>query len=953
MADRRFWKGPALSALAVVLISAVLLVVAHGDAPTGNTNSIAAAYGKLARTFERNEGQTDSAVRFLSRGADYDVYLTGDGAVLSLGRTKQSVIGLSLRGADSAAVARGRERLPGASNYFIGADPAGWHTNIANYRSVEYSDVYPGVDMRYYSRARQLEYDFTVAKGADPNAIELDLSGARRVTQRADGALVLRTAGGAVVQQAPVAYQVVDGKRRAVASSYTLRRADHGYRVGFRLGDYDHARPLVIDPVILAYSTYLGGTGVDEGYAVTTDASGNAFISGETRSSDFPVTGQGFDISQNGGQDVFVAKMNQAGTGLLYATYIGGGNSEIGYSIAVDSAGNAYISGSTSSAVFPSFPVTNFSADTGFNGGTLDGFVTKLNPTGSALVYSSFLGGSSNDTAYDIAVDSGGNAYVTGGTNSTDFPVTSGAFQTSFQGGGGQGDAFVTKFSPTGNAFTYSTYLGGGGSDVAKSLAVDSAGNAHVTGYTESGLSGSAQIPTTAGAYDTTFSQYQDVFVSDLNSTGTGLVYSTYIGGSASSNYVNAIALDSAGNAYITGYTYANNWPTTAGAFDTTFNGFADVYVTKLNSTGTALTYSTFLGGVDFEQAYGIAVDGAGNAHVAGYTQSAAFPVTGGAPSTAFSGSSDAFVTRFNPAGTALVYSTFLGGSGSDLALGIALDNGGNAYVTGDTYSTNYPTTSGAFDTTQNAVSDSVPDAFVTKVVNDTAPPSSVVVTKPANNTFVNALAGLNGTATDVNSGIDHVDVNILRLSDYQWWNPPADGAPGFWDDSETPFVATVTPNGVLGRSAWAVNSGLPSGTLLPTGKYYIEVVAYDRVGFSRAGSSQVTVDKGKPSVAITAPANGSSFTTTFPSITGTAGDSGGSGLNKVTVTILQQSTGLWWTGTAWGARTNLTTTLSGSNWSRTTGLPNSSLTAGSYTIAATATDNAGNTRAVAVTITR
>ena len=376
----------------------------------------------------------------------------------------------------------------------------------------------------------------------------------------------------------------------------------------------------------------------------------------------------------------------------------------------MDTAGNAYVTGFTTgfTTSTPYFPTTAGAYQTTFGGGYDDAFVTKLNPTGTALVYSTYLGGTSYDTGTGIAVDTAGNAYVTGTTGSADFPTTLGAYQTTY---GGYDDAFVTKLNPTGTALVYSTYLGGTSYDTGTGIAVDTAGNAYVTGTT-----GSADFPTTLGAYQTTYGGNGDAFVTKLNPTGTALVYSTYLGGT-SDDVGYGIAVDTAGNAYVTGYTtsYTTSpyFPTTAGAYQTSFGGgYDDAFVTKLNPTGTALVYSTYLGGTSDDVGYGIAVDTAGDAYVAGYTTSP-FPTTAGAYQTTFGGGyDDAFVTKLNPTGTALVYSTYLGGTSYDTGTGIAVDTAGNAYVTGTTGSADFPTTLGAYQTTYGGNG----DAFVTKL---------------------------------------------------------------------------------------------------------------------------------------------------------------------------------------------------------------------------------------------
>jgi hypothetical protein len=466
----------------------------------------------------------------------------------------------------------------------------------------------------------------------------------------------------------------------------------------------------------LIYGTFLGGSSDDFSQDIAVDGSGNAYVTGYTFSSNFPTTAGAFDTTLGNTLDVFVTKLNTTGAALIYSTFLGGGNSEYGYGIAVDGSGNAYVTGYTSSS---NFPKTTGAFDTTFGGGT-DVFVTKVNATGTALGYSTFLGGNGSDTGYDIAVESNGRAYVTGNASSN-FPTTAGAFDTTL---GGSDDVFVAKISIPGSTLFYSTFLGAGNHDLGYGVAVDGSGYAYVTGQTYS-----TNFPKTAGAFDTTFGGPFEGFVTKVNTAGTALSYSTFLGGSAYDTGYD-IAVDSSGYAYVTGATNSSDFPTTAGAFDVSLGGSGgvvyDTFVTKVNTTGTALSYSTFLGGSNDESGRGIAVDSSSSAYVTGYTQSSNFPTTAGAFDTSYGGiaGNDAFITKVNTTGTALNYSTFLGGSSYDYGLDIAMDSSGYAYVTGYTQSSGFPTTPGAFDTSL----DSYSDAFVTKL----AVGVSLAITKSA-----------------------------------------------------------------------------------------------------------------------------------------------------------------------------------------------------------------------------
>jgi hypothetical protein len=675
------------------------------------------SYGKLPLSFEANHGQTDSRVKFLSRTGGYTLFLTGDEAMLALSGTKTDdphkakivgaahslhsgmaatkaggVLRMKLRNANPAAKVTGMEQLAGTSNYFIGNDSAKWRTNVPTYAKVKYEGIYSGIDLVYYGNQRQLEYDFVVAPGADPHRIKFDVRGAKRIRRDEHGDLVLKLGDDEIRWHKPVVYQEKDGAKQLIAARYAITEKN---RVGFKVAKYDVSRPLYIDPLL--YSTYLGGSGVDSGYGIAVDSSGNAYVTGSTTSTDFP-TMNPLQPANGGGSDAFVTKINPSGSALVYSTYLGGSGDDWGQGIAVDTSGNAYVTGITTSTDFPTMNPLQAA-----NGGGYDAFVSKINPAGSALVYSTYLGGSGYDSGQGIAVDTSGNAYVTGITVSTNFPVTPGAFQTACGGN----CAFVTKFNPSGSALVYSTYLGG---SVGYGIAVDTSGNAYVTGYAFS-----TNFPVTPGAFQTTCC---GAFVTKLNPTGTALVYSTYLGGSELDEGY-GIAVDSTGNAYVTGNTRSTNFPVTPGAFQTKLRGKYDAFVTKFNPTGSALVYSTYLGGSGGGKGVnwgsGIAVNSPGNASVIGYTSSNNFPITPNAFQHCLAGHTDAFVTKITPSGSALVYSTCLGGSSSQIGLGIALDSAGSAYVTGNTRSTNFPVTPGAFQTACGNPS-SCSNAFVTKI---------------------------------------------------------------------------------------------------------------------------------------------------------------------------------------------------------------------------------------------
>jgi hypothetical protein len=729
--------------------------------------------------FERNDGQTDARVKYVSRGRGYTLFLTPAEAVLALrkptGRrgTKGDVgvetLHVSLLGAnpDPRIVAEGE--LAARAHYLIGNDPTRWRTNVPTYARIRYRDVYPGIDLVYYgTHERQLEYDFVLAPGADPHAIALIFDGARRLALDAAGNLVVTLAdGGTVVHKAPVVYQERDGRRERVDGRCVLRESD---RVGFELAAYDRTRPVFIDPG-LVYATYLGGSADDQAFANAVDASGAAYVTGVTGSVDFPTTAGAVVTTAPGGGNMFVTKVAADGSGVVYSTYLGGDafdNFEQGRGIAVDAAGSAYVTGDCGQG--GNFPTTTGAFQRTFGGGYEDAFVTKLSPDGSALVYSTLLGGGDADEAHAIAVDATGAAYVTGHTSSNtlvctgialpipcctgfhagtcNYPTTAGAFRSTNAAATVGTNVFVTKLKPDGSGLVYSTYLGGSHGEKAVGIAVDATGHAYVAGN-----STSADFPTTPGAFLTTkpsdFSIWDTPFVAKLEADGSGLMYSTFIGGSQPDDAA-GIAVDADGDAHVTGTTTSNDFPTTPGAFRTTNHNedVIDVFVTKLNAAGTGLLYSTYLGGtVGQETGFGIAIGDAGHAYVTGITNSGDFPVTADAYQSGLrSAGWNAFVTKLRVDGGGLVYSTYLGGNGAgDFGYAIAVDAAGDAYVAGRS-SGGFPITAGAFDATEAGST----DGFVAKlsVPSGVDPTTSTTSTTGFSTTSLAATTTLAGAST-------------------------------------------------------------------------------------------------------------------------------------------------------------------------------------------------------------
>ena len=593
--------------------------------------------------FIPNAGQADPSLRYMVETPGLNAGFMPTSAVFHLDRLTLRV---SFAGANPQTPIEGEERLHGGANFLIGNRPQEWKTNLPTYQKILYRNLYPGIDMTYGGTGHRIKSEFLVAPGADPKQIHLEYSGPEpsgkvRLSIEANGDLLVRGAHAEAREEAPAIFQ----NGTAIPGEYILLDA---HTVGFKIGAYDRSVPLLIDPV-LSYATYYGGTGMSDVTGLAVDASGDLYVTGWTESLNAQIAAP-IQASNAGIVDAFVAKLNPAGTSLLYATYIGGSGDDRGEAIAVDSSGEAYVTGSTASTNFPLVSPVSSTL-----GGGRDAFALKINAVGNLLVYSTYLGGTNVDYGYAIAVDSAGDAYIAGDTMSANFPVTSGAPQTKF---GGNQNVFVTKLSPAG-AISYSTFLGGSGVDHAGGIALDSSKNAYVAGGTTS-----ANFPT-QGPIQASNGGYEDVFLTKVSASGAQFLYSTYLGGngggSGSPEQANAVAVDSSGDAYIAGTTNSTNFPVTAGAFQTQFTATQDAFVAKVNPAGNGLVYCSLLGGSAFNWAGGIAVGTGGIAYVAGYTSSFDFPIVN-ATQAGFGGMYDAFVSVFNASGTALSFSTYLRG---------------------------------------------------------------------------------------------------------------------------------------------------------------------------------------------------------------------------------------------------------------------------------------------------
>ncbi len=739
--------------------------------------------------------------------------------------------------------------LPGKVNYFVG-DKSKWRAEQPTYSKMVYSGVQPGVDMIVEARPHGLEYRLDVAAGAKLDALRFRYEGAKEVRVVDNGSALEIVTGLGVLKEGELkCWQEGPGGKKEVAARYVSRGgAEYGIALGPRDpklplvidptvswssflgggidgvdelasmaqdgagniyltgrtstlsfptnggydttyggGPYDVFVTKVSSAGALFWSTYLGGGGHDEGVDIAVDASQNVYVTGETRSSDFPILG-GFDSLFQGTLEGFITKVDAGGASLVWSTYLGGTGDELGRGIAVDASGNVYVAGQTYSSDFP--VVGGF--DPSFGGG-LEAFVTKVSSDGSGIVWSSFLGGSGQDWGMDIAVDGSGNAYVSGQTDSSDFPVTNG-FDMAYGGGI---DGFVTKVNADGASLAWSSFMGGSAQDTGERIAVDGSGNAYVAGSTYS--SDFAM----AGGFDTTFNGgTRDVFVAKVNSGGASLAWSTYLGGTGDDSGT-AVAVDGSGNVYVTGSTQSGDFPI-VGGFDGSNAGGGDAFVVMLNPSGSGITWSSYLGGAGYESGAGLGVDGTGNVYVAGITTSYDFPTLSAFDNT-YGGQMDTFITKVDASGSGILWSSYLGGNKDDWAMGVAVDNMGNVYVTGKTCSTTFPTI-GSFDASFGGIE----DAFIVKI--DTSGTSIVW------SSYLGGNYGDGGNDVTVDSSGYVYVVGYTSSSDF----PIVAGFDPVYKNGDA-FIAKIVPSG--SSIVWSSYLGGTSGWDIA------EDVAVDNVG--------------------------------------------------------------------------------------------------------------------------
>lgn len=635
--------------------------------------------------FERNLGQSDPAVDFVSRGRGYTLFITPREAVLRV-RDAETPIRLRWLGGSTSAQFRTDERLGGARHVLHGADASTWRRHIPAYARVTYAEIYPGIDLVYYGARGELEYDWVLAPGADPARIRMEVGGVDQVMIDERGALRLRVAGHALSLPAPRIYQDTPAGRRAIAGGYTLR---DGHQVGFWLGEYDTRRPLVIDPV-LVYGSYLGGAGAERAGRIAVDGAGNVYLAGETASSDFPASGGAAQNTSRGGSDAFVAKFDNSGA-LVYVTYLGGAGTDRGKALAVDGGGAVYVAGTTDSL---DFPLNN--PEQASYGGSIDAFVAKLSPDGANLIYSTYLGGGEQESANAVVVDGTGAAYVAGGTLSLNFPVTTGAVQPRFQSiandkGVVEADAYITKFGADGATLVYSTYLGGRDGESVFDLALAAGGELVAVGGTKS-----VNFPVTPTPVRGEFGGFpEDGFITRLSADGGTLRYSSFFGGNAWDS-AQAVSVDGAGNVYLAGVTASGDFPITGAAAQMRYGGGrSDGFVAKINAAGDTVLYASYLGGADVDQVNGIALATDDALLAVGETSSADFPLVRALQSSRLGGR-DAFFACINSVGTAFDWSSYWGGGGDDSAKAVARDGAGRMHVAGVSTSSDFPVINGA-----------------------------------------------------------------------------------------------------------------------------------------------------------------------------------------------------------------------------------------------------------------
>lgn len=892
----------ALASCIAAVVAVTLLVLfpvsrraAHATSPSSVTSRavsqstitpaarerLQATFAALPLAFEQNQGQTDPQVKYMARGNGYRLYLTSSEAVFTLHKQggdsevrrmmmdrrigpaavkrmlqrragqKSTALAATVRmqlfGANPGVELAASDPQAGKVNYFIGNDPAKWRSNVPLFGQVSYRNIYPGIDLAFHGAGRRLEFDYLVAPGADASSIALAFQGADKMSTNPAGDLVLTTAAGPVEIHRPVAYQQSNGTRQKVDARFVLKKANE---VAFAVGPYDHSRQLVIDPTV-TYSTYFGGSSADYGLVIAVDGSGNEFVAGATDSSSIP----GWTTAPVGGFDVFVTKISSAGA-LLFTTEFGGSGDDFPGGIAVDSAG-IYVAGTTDSTDFPTPGGTvqpTFSGGSGTHGSNA-GFAATLSLSGS-ITWATYIAGSDSTSGLAATVDSSHNVYVVGETFAADLgpagpvnPLPNGGV-INLGSGSGDDDGYIAKLNSTGTAYLLLSYIGGSSGDLATGVALDGSGNIYVSGETIS-----TDLPVvnalqskcgTDGTCNTGASgPLDDAFIAAIQANLSGYTYLTYYGGSSVDDAL-AITADPGGDAFITGLTQSSDFPTVGTPYQPSLAGTQNAFVVEINPTGSAATYGTYLGGSGTDLGLGITIDSLGDAYVTGQTSSATlFPLVN-PTQPALSGPTDAFVSVLSPSQSTALFSTYLGGGGDEdqLSGAIALDASENIYITGDTDSGNgatkaFPTTN-ALDGTYGGTGSCVntggtsvpcPDAFVAAYSAATVPDFAISATAPAT-----VAPGSSGTSTVTLTALNGYSLPVnLTCSVTGTGSPlPACSASSFGTNPLTPTAGGAT-------SALTITTTGSSAALVRPSKFFyamwlpIAGMALVGMGFSSA----------------------------------------------------------------------------------------------------------------------
>lgn len=621
----------------------------------------------------------DSCIFFLSDRIVFDFA----GAPSEDGTQSRTAVALVFDKSNTGVTPQGYSLNEGVINFYLGNDPARWKDNVSTYQKLLYQDIWPGVDLMLHSDGGRLKCNWTVRPGADPKKIAMRYLGADLLELDDEGNLTVQHALGIMSDACPAAFQKFDNAKTAVACSFCMYDET---TVGFGTGSYDETAPLYIDPAV-SYTTYLGGSAADSINGIAVGLTGNAYFVGQTASADFPTVAGAYQAALAGTANAFITQIASDGASLIYSTYLGGSATDAGLAITIDPSGAAYVTGSTTSADFPTMGPYQ-----GALTGTQDAFVSKLSPNGGALTFSTYLGGTAGSTTgRGIAVNVFGQTFVAGETSSAGFPTTAGAFSTAYNGGAS--DGFVSLLSSGGGSLLASTYLGGSGADIIYGLALDCSDFVYVAGSTDS-----ADFPTTTGAYQTALAGTQNAFVTKFQEDLSAPVFSTYLGGTATDAAL-AVAVDRSFQACVTGSATSSDFPVTAGAFQTVYGGAGDAFSTKFSLDGGSLVFSTYLGGSGADIGNAVTFDAAGHVWLTGSTASADFPTTPTVISSSLTGTLDWFISMLSADASTLLVSYYLGGTGTQTAEGITVDAQGAVYVAGSTSSTDFPVSVGAFQT--------------------------------------------------------------------------------------------------------------------------------------------------------------------------------------------------------------------------------------------------------------